>query len=147
MPNASAQSSTAGNESAITVVAAIIEAAGRVLITQRLRGTHLEGMWEFPGGKVDAGETHATALRREIREELGTDIEVHEQVLSTVHQYPARVVALHFYRCTLTGEPRPMLGQEVRWTSRTELETLEFPAADAELIEMLTSESAKHLNE
>ena len=137
MPNESGRSSTAANKPVITVVAAIVEAGGTVLITRRLRGTHLEGMWEFPGGKVDPGETHAAALRREIREELAADIAVHDLVLSTTHQYPERAVALHFYRCTLLGEARALLGQEMRWARREELAALEFPPADAELIELL----------
>ena len=138
MPNESGRSSTAANKPVITVVAAIVEAGGTVLITRRLRGTHLEGMWEFPGGKVDPGESHAAALRREIREELAADIAVHDLVLSTTHQYPERAVALYFYRCTLLGEARALLGQEMRWARREELAALEFPPADAELIELLT---------
>ena len=121
------------------MVAAIIELGGRILITRRLRGTHLEGLWELPGGKVDAGETHAAALRREIREELDVDVDVQQLVLSTTHHYPARSVALHFYRCSLGGTPRPMLGQEMRWVARDELRALEFPAADAELIAKLSA--------
>jgi mutator protein MutT len=137
LPNASEPSSTARTETTITVVAAIIEVGDRILITRRLRGTHLEGLWEFPGGKVDPGETHASALRREIREELDADVDVRELVLSTTHQYPARAVVLYFYRCSLSGVPRPMLGQEMRWATREDLSTLDFPAADAELIDML----------
>jgi mutator mutT protein len=137
LPNASGPSSTGANKTLVTVVAAIIETGDTVLITRRLRGTHLEGMWEFPGGKVDAGETHAAALRREIQEELAADVAVHELVLSTTHHYPERSVALHFYRCTLRGDARALLGQEMRWARRNELAALEFPPADAELIELL----------
>jgi mutator protein MutT len=137
LPNASEPSSTAATDTAVAVVAAVIEAAGRILITRRQRGTHLEGLWEFPGGKVDAGETHDAALKREIREELDADVDVHELVLSTTHRYPARAVALSFYRCTLTSEPRPILGQEMRWVARDELGNLEFPEADNQLIALL----------
>src|SRR5262245_30272350 len=87
LPNASEPSSTAATEPIITVVAAVIEAGETVLITRRLRGTHLEGLWEFPGGKVDAEETHDAALQREIREELDADLDVHELLLSTTHRY------------------------------------------------------------
>lgn len=138
MPNASEPSSTAGSET-VVVVAAIVEVGDRILITRRLRGTHLEGLWEFPGGKVDAGETHAAALRRELREELDVDVDVQELVLSTTHRYPARSVALHFYRCSLNSAPRPLLGQEMRWVTSDELAGLEFPAADAELIAKLST--------
>ena len=121
------------------VVAAVIEVDARVLVTRRLRGTHLEGLWEFPGGKIDPGETHDAALRREIREELDADVDVGPLVLATAHDYPERRVHLYFYRCTLTTTLRPMLGQEARWVPRAELGTLEFPAADAELLALLTA--------
>ena len=118
-------------------MAAVIESDDGVLVTRRLLGTHLEGMWEFPGGKVDAGEGHEEALHREIREELDASVDIHDRLLTTTHHYPERSVALHFYRCTLTSAARAMLGQEMRWVTRAELGTLSFPAADRELIELL----------
>jgi mutator protein MutT len=122
----------------VIVVAAVIEANQRFLVTRRQPGVHLAGMWEFPGGKIDADEPHAAALRRELREELDVDVEVGERVYHTVHAYEDRTVELHFYRCGLKGEPRPLLGQQMRWVPRAELSTLGFPPADTELIEMLT---------
>ena len=123
----------------IAVVAAVIEGTGRFLVTRRQPGVHLAGMWEFPGGKIDPGETHEAALRRELLEELGVDAEVGACVHRTGHAYPDRNVELHFYRCDLKGVPRPMLGQEMRWVPRNELRSLGFPPADTELIRMLTS--------
>jgi mutator protein MutT len=125
------------------VVAAVIEEDGRFLVTRRQAGVHLAGMWEFPGGKIDPDETHRDALRREIREELGSDVEVGELVLATTHVYPEKAVTLHFYRCTLTGTPRPLLRQEMRWVTRDELRTLGFPPADEELIGILTQTEAR----
>ena len=122
----------------VSVVAAVIEEHGRFLVTRRQHGVHLAGMWEFPGGKIDPDETHEHALRREIREELDTDIDVHELVFDIQHEYPERTVALFFYRCTLKGMPRPLLGQEMRWVARAELATLGFPPADEELIKRLS---------
>jgi 8-oxo-dGTP diphosphatase len=121
----------------ILVVAAVIERDGAFLVTRRQPGVHLEGMWEFPGGKVDAAETHADALQREIREELDVDIVVGDLVLATSHAYPERAVVLYFYRCELSGTPRALLGQEVRWVRRDELAALDFPPADGELIARL----------
>jgi mutator protein MutT len=123
---------------AIAVVAAVIESDGRILVTRRLNGTHLEGMWEFPGGKLDDGETHEVALRREIREELDAAVVVRELLLSTVHHYPGRSVELFFYRCDLDGDPKPMLGQEMQWIARSALRSLAFPPADGELIDLLS---------
>lgn len=122
----------------IVVVAAVIEREGCYLLTRRLKGTHLAGRWEFPGGKCDPGESHAECLVRELREELAAGVRVGSLVLSTVHAYDDRVVSLHFYSAVLLGEPRPQLGQEMRWTPRGELAGLEFPEADAALIEILT---------
>ena len=125
----------------IVVTAAVVERHGRFLLTRRLRGTHLEGSWEFPGGKCDPGEAHAACLEREILEELDTPVRVGREVFSVTHAYPERVVELHFFECELTGDPRPMLGQEMRWVARAELPALEFPPADAELIRILSAGS------
>ena len=125
----------------IVVVAAVIERDGRFLIARRLKGTHLAGYWEFPGGKVHDGETQEDALQREISEELNTGISKVRKIFHTVHPYLERVVELHFYRCELTSEPEPMLGQDIRWIAREEFAALEFPPADAELIEGLINAS------
>jgi mutator protein MutT len=123
----------------LAVVAAVIEHANRFLVTRRQDGVHLAGHWEFPGGKVAAGETHAAALRREIIEELDADVVVHDLVLETTHTYPERTVTLFFYRCDLLGTPKPMLGQEMEWIPRAQLSSRPFPPADDELIRMLTA--------
>jgi 8-oxo-dGTP diphosphatase len=121
----------------IVVSAAVIERHGMLLVTRRQKGVHLEGLWEFPGGKCDAGESLEACLARELREELGVEVRVGEEVFTTTHTYPDRRVELHFLRCRLHVEPRPQLGQEMRWVRRDELATLEFPPADAELIRLL----------
>jgi 8-oxo-dGTP diphosphatase len=122
----------------VVVVAAVIEAAGRFLLTRRKEGTHLAGFWEFPGGKVDPAEPHADALRREMREELDADVIVGEHVYGVVFPYEDRTIDLHFYRCTLIGTPRPLLGQEMAWVAGGDLHSLPFPDADRELITLLT---------
>ena len=121
----------------VTVVAAVIERDGSFLVTRRLEGAHLGGLWEFPGGKIASGETHAEALIREIREELDADVDVGALLFETQFDYAERAVSLHFYRCTLRGTPRPLLGQEMKWVPRSELRTLDFPPADDELIRRL----------
>ena len=121
----------------IVVVAAVIEQDGSYLLTRRLEGTHLGGTWEFPGGKIAEGETHAQALQREIREELDAAVDVGPLVFEIEHAYPDRVISLHFYQCTLRGEPQPLLGQQMRWVPRGELSSLDFPPADADLIRLL----------
>jgi len=120
--------------SRIVVVAAVIEQDGAFLVARRLRGTHLAGYWEFPGGKVHQGESHEEALAREIQEELNTTINGLQEIFHTSHTYPERTVELHFFRGRLGGNPEPALGQELRWIAREAFATLEFPPADAELI-------------
>jgi 8-oxo-dGTP diphosphatase len=123
--------------SAIAVVAAVIERDDAFLLTLRPDGTHLSGHWEFPGGKVHHAETHVEALRREIFEELDAVADVGELVHTVTHAYPEKTVELFFYRCVLKGEPKPMMGQDMRWVHRTELASLPFPDADRDLISQL----------
>jgi 8-oxo-dGTP diphosphatase len=126
----------------VIVVAAVIEQDGLFLVTRRLEGTHLAGLWEFPGGKVASGETHVQALEREIREELDAGVDVSELLLESQFDYTERRVSLHFYRCSLRGTPRPLLGQLMKWVPRAELRALDFPPADAELIDRLAAPEA-----
>lgn len=124
----------------IVVAAAIIERDGQFLVTRRQAGVHLEGLWEFPGGKCDAGETLEACLARELREELAVGASIGTEVLATRHDYDDRRVELHFIRCEISGEPAPQLGQAMRWVAREELRQLDFPPADRELIEKLSTE-------
>ncbi|MGE5245545.1 MAG: (deoxy)nucleoside triphosphate pyrophosphohydrolase [Betaproteobacteria bacterium] len=122
----------------VVVAAAVVERDGRFLVTRRQQGVHLEGFWEFPGGKCDAGETLEACLEREMLEELAVGAVIGREILATRHEYPEHAVELHFFRCTLEGEPVPQIGQTMRWVDRRELRELEFPPADAELIRALT---------
>ena len=123
---------------AMVVAAGVIERDGRFLVTQRQAGVHLEGFWEFPGGKCEAGETLDSCLTRELQEELGVDAHIGEEVCKTLHEYADRSVELHFLKCELLGEPKPQLGQAMSWVAREELASLSFPSADLELIRILT---------
>ena len=121
----------------IVVSAAVVERDGAYLVTRRLRGTHLEGCWEFPGGKCEPGESLAACLAREIDEELGCGVTVGPELLAVSHDYSDRTVELHFLRCELQGEPQSRLGQEIMWAPRPMLRDLDFPPADEALIRML----------
>jgi 8-oxo-dGTP diphosphatase len=122
----------------IVVTAAVVRRGEAYLVTRRLKGTHLEGLWEFPGGKCEPGEALEECLRREIVEELGVHADIKHLLLSTQHTYDSRHIELHFFACDLDADPHPRLGQEIRWAPRSELPHLAFPPADAELIQLLS---------
>ena len=125
----------------VQVTAGLIWQEGRVLIAKRPEGTHLEGYWEFPGGKQKPGESLRDCLEREIREELGLTVRADEEVGTVEHEYYARVVCLHFFNCTcLAGEPRPLESQQLRWVHPVDLPKFTFPPPDREVIELLASE-------
>ncbi len=139
-------------QSPIVVTAAVIERDGCFLVTRRPPGTHLAGYWEFPGGKCEAAETAERCLQRELREELDVDATVGEEMFRTRHRYEspdatrapgattgALYLELRFFRCTLTGSPTPLQGQEMRWVPRRDLASLTFPPADAAFISRLTT--------
>jgi len=121
----------------IDVVAAVIERGGKILISRRPKGAHLEGLWEFPGGKAEAGESAERALVREVREELGVAFTAGERVAEVDWQYPDKRVRIAFFRGTIEGEPRPLEGQELAWVAPADLDRYEFPPADASLLERL----------
>jgi 8-oxo-dGTP diphosphatase len=122
----------------LLVAAAVVERHGAFLLTRRLDGTHLAGHWEFPGGKCHPGEALQDCLVREIREELDAGVDVGSEILATVHEYPERTIELRFFRCDLRTEPRPTLGQEMRWVPLADLASVQLPPADDELVRMLT---------
>ena len=93
----------------VDVVAAVIRRDGKILITQRLDNVDLAGLWEFPGGKVEAGESFDAALQREISEELGVKIRIGHEFFTVDHDYPTKSVRLHFFHCTIVeGVPAPL---------------------------------------
>jgi len=126
-----------GNRRHVLVTAAVIERDGAFLMTRRLEGTHLAGHWEFPGGKCRPNETLEASLIREISEELDARIDVGLEILATTHEYPERTVELRFFRCELRSDPRPVLGQKIRWVPRAELGSFPLPPADNELVRRL----------
>jgi mutator protein MutT len=123
----------------IEVAAALIQdAAGRYLLTRRRMGTHLAGLWEFPGGKREPDEMLEACLRRELREELGGEFAVGEKVDSVRWHYPEKTVDLHVYRCRLeAGVIEAREQQEIAWVEPGRLGDYDLPAADHALVERL----------
>ncbi len=129
---------TTGHQQLIEVSAALIFRDGKLLIAQRHADAHLGGLWEFPGGKREAGETFEQCLVRELREELGVEVEVLGWFEEITHDYADKSVRLKFFSCRLlTGEPQAIGCAAVKWVNQRELAHHDFPAADARLLSKL----------
>lgn len=123
----------------LLVAAGILTRGNRVLLTRRPAGTHLEGLWEFPGGKVEPDETPEEALVREIREELGVAVRRIRPYLFVHHQYPEKRILMLTYFGEPVGEP-PAGPLVWRWQRISELDPDEMPEADREIVEALRKE-------
>ena len=120
------------------VAGAVIDAAERVLIARRPRGTHLAGGWEFPGGKLEPGEERAAGLARELHEELGITILAPRPLMRLRHLYPTRDVLLDMWIVKrYRGEPNGLDGQALRWCTREDLATVELLPADRPIVRAL----------
>lgn len=125
-------------KASIEVAAALIFDSDRLLIAQRPPGVHLEGLWEFPGGKREPGETYEACLLREIREELGCEVLVGPMLHESEHAYPEKSVRIRFFQCRIvSGMPEPLECAALRWVSQDSLGQFQFPEADMALIEQL----------
>jgi mutator protein MutT len=122
----------------IEVAAALVFRDGKLLITRRSAGSHLAGLWEFPGGKLEPGETFEQCLHRELAEELGIEVEIISLLEDLVHHYPERSVRLKFFHCRwLRHEPKPILCDSLAWVTAAQLSLYAFPAADSRLLDKL----------
>lgn len=126
------------SEPLIEVAAGLVFRDGRLLITQRLPGDHLGGLWEFPGGKREKGESFEECVRRELNEELGIEVEVGPLLENVTHRYPGRIIHLKFFRCAWRGHEPSALGcHAFAWVRASELGEYAFPPADEKLLEKL----------
>jgi A/G-specific adenine glycosylase len=126
-------------------VAVIQDDQGRILIDRRRQEGLLGGLWEFPGGKVEPEETIEECIQREIREELGIEIEVGRHLITIDHTYTHFRVRLNVHYCRhLSGEPRPIESDEVRWVTLEEIEQYPFPQANVQIISALKASAAKN---
>lgn len=119
-------------------VAVIRNNRQEILIDRRQDEGLMGGMWEFPGGKIEAGETVAACIKREILEELGIDIEVGEHLITVDHTYSNFHITLIVHHCRhLAGEPQPIECEEIRWVALEEIEQFTFPKANSKIIAAL----------
>jgi 8-oxo-dGTP diphosphatase len=116
-------------------VAVIWNQSGQILIDKRKVGGALGGLWEFPGGKIEAGETVADCIVREIREELAIEITVGEHLISIEHTYPTFQITLIVHHCNyISGTPQQIESDEILWVEVSDLNKYEFPAANIAII-------------
>ncbi len=122
----------------VVVAVAILQQEGKILLTRRKLDAHQGGLWEFPGGKQEVGETLEQCLRRELKEEI--DIEVRDLKLFSIfrYRYPEKEVELHFFSCSMDkGRPKALGCLEWVWVSQCELVSYEFPAADQPVLKKI----------
>lgn len=118
---------------------------GEILIDRRLEVGEMGGLWEFPGGKIEDGETVENCVKREIKEELGIDVLVGERLITLEHQYNKFKVTLFVYYCQyIKGIPQTIECLEVRWVNISELDRYTFPKANYEIIALLQSSTGKY---
>jgi len=126
-------------DNTVHVVAGVLsDSQGRILLAERAAGTHLAGAWEFPGGKIEPGESAESALRRELHEELGVDIGAIEPLISIPWRYPQKTIVLHAYRVRdFSGEPHGRQGQAVQWLSPEDTIHASMPPPDYPIVNAL----------
>lgn len=125
-------------------VAVIWNDRGQILIDKRRQSGSMAGLWEFPGGKIEPGETVEACIKREIQEELGIEIEVGDRLMVVEHIYSQFGVTLTVHHChNAIGEPQPIECDEVRWVNLDELDRYTFPQANLQIINALRAASER----
>ncbi len=121
-------------------VAVITNQVGKILIDRRKKGGEMGGLWEFPGGKVEPGETIAECILREIKEELDIAISVGDRLTTITHDYKTFRVTLYVHDCEyISGQPKPIECEEIRWVEPLQMNQYQFPQANAQIINLLQS--------
>lgn len=123
-------------------VAVIWNQQKQILIDKRRQEGLLGGLWEFPGGKIEAGETVEECIKREIQEELGIEIAVGDRLITINHTYSHFHVTLNVHNCWhLAGIPQAIESEEIRWVTLAEIDSFSFPAANSQIIAALRQEN------
>lgn len=130
----------------ILVTAAVIREGDKVLLAKRKKGAHQSGKWEFPGGRIERGESPEACLKRELKEELGVEARITDIFQVVYHQYSRGPVLLLAYQAEITGRPQPLEAQAVEWVDISLLDLYEFPPADLPLVEKLRASGTASSN-
>ncbi len=118
--------------------AVIVDNDNKIVIAKRPKNSDMELLWEFPGGKLEEGETPEKALIRELKEELNIDAECDEMMHQETYQYPDKKVTLYFIKVTdYKGEIEALEHEEIRWITMSEIDNYNFPPADDHFLEIL----------
>ena len=119
-------------------VAVINDHQGKILIDRRKNEGEMGGLWEFPGGKVEAGETIEECIEREVREELDIEVEVGDRLTTITHQYQTFKVTLYVHNCRyVSGKPQPLKCEEIHWVEPVQMHQYQFPQANLQIINLL----------
>ena len=134
------------HELPIVVAAAIIYREEKILLTRRKLDVHQGGLWEFPGGKQEPGETLEECLERELKEEIDIEVTRLSHFYSLRHRYTDKEVELHFFTClTFTGTPQCLGCMEIAWVPHHELASYEFPAANQPVLKLILQGSSSRI--
>ena len=119
-------------------VAVINNQQGQILIDRRKKTAQMGGLWEFPGGKIEPGETVEECIQREIKEELDIEIAVGDRLITITHNYEAFKVTLHIHDCQyLSGTPQPLECEEILWVEPEQIDRYQFPAANIKIVSLI----------
>lgn len=125
-------------------VAVITNKEGGILIDRRKAEGEMGGLWEFPGGKIEANETVEACIKREIKEELGIEINVGDRLTTITHTYKTFKVTLYVHDCQhLSGEPQPLESTEIHWVEPANMDQYQFPQANLKIINLLQQRGIK----
>ena len=125
-------------------IAVITNQQGKILIDRRKLEGEMGGLWEFPGGKIEANETVKGCIKREIKEELGIEINVGDRLTTITHTYKTFKVTLYVHNCQhLSGEPQPLESTEIHWVEPSQMNQYQFPQANQKIINLLQKRGIK----
>ena len=128
----------------VHVAVGVVLDGDKVFVCKRAADAHQGNLWEFPGGKIEPGESLEECVHREIREELGIEIAVNDRLITIEHAYTHFKVTLNVFNCTyLSGTPQPIECDEVKWVTLEDIDSYPFPKANSQIIDALRAQAQR----